>query len=233
MLRDTSSFNIVQTNLIGVAFDGTTPLGNGGNGVEVYTGSTTTSLASSRLGAPRKPGWTLRASRLQKNSGRGVEESAATKTARQPGLRRWLRKATKAPRALAASSRSGSAPCTESSSIKDWRKSPWEPRRGRRSVNKRSSARAQADASAANITPETAVARLARTRSPITSETVSRYRVTAIFTIDQPELDLFKWRAGNQPGKKYPSTEPPSTVTPNDLAMATWARMNYKTSRTF
>ena len=40
VLKDASSANIVQTNLIGVAFDGTTPLGNGGNGVEVYTGST-------------------------------------------------------------------------------------------------------------------------------------------------------------------------------------------------
>jgi hypothetical protein len=63
--------------LIGVAFDGTTPLGNGGNGVEVYTGSTDNLIGEFPPGGGTKTArLAARAQSLTKeNSARAGKES--------------------------------------------------------------------------------------------------------------------------------------------------------------
>ena len=82
VLKGGSLLNIVQTNLIGVAFDGMTPLGNGGNGVEVYTGSTDNLIGEFPPGSTTSARFEARAQSLGKEASRAFKESASQPAAK-------------------------------------------------------------------------------------------------------------------------------------------------------
>jgi uncharacterized repeat protein (TIGR01451 family)/CSLREA domain-containing protein len=160
-LQDASFLTIVQTNLIGVAFDRVTPLGNGGNGVGIYGGSQGNMIGelfgSGGPGPGTRARFEARAQSLAKEAGRTFKESASQSAAKAQAGKASEANAQAGRARVRARKRSlrGKSPLVSLGEFFNQRLTKAKDAAAKRQafVNKRSSA--SKGAGAADITPET------------------------------------------------------------------------------